>query len=331
MRRRPALPVRKTMRRNEAQTFEIGRVVPVSSTKSWSSAGTWRRSRVSPSTWNERAAQSYGSYVQGWGLSIVLHVLIGVPCVGAIVLLSPNPPEPLVMPFRWEVSIVSTTPPSIVTAALPSLVAPAPPAASGDPPPAETRSQPSDPGPTQAFPLRERSVTPPPDQGAGGEGTNQPHRGRHEPHMTETIRASVPFADHRAPEPPPPDVPPRMERSLSVQAMMAKPTVKHRPQPVERPLLTRSVLPATAGCRRRSGTRLSGPNGILRWPGRIDGKAKCWCNSVWDGMGAWTICGWRKARAMPCSITPPSRRCERPRLSLFDMGWSSRGLPSPFR
>lgn len=231
------------MRRNEAQTFEIGRVVPVSSTKSWSSAGTWRRSRVSPSTWNERAAQSYGSYVQGWGLSIVLHVLIGVPCVGAIVLLSPNPPEPLVMPFRWEVSIVSTTPPSIVTAALPSLVAPAPPAASGDPPPAETRSQPSDPGPTQAFPLRERSVTPPPDQGAGGEGTNQPHRGRHEPHMTETIRASVPFADHRAPEPPPPDVPPRMERSLSVQAMMAKPTVKHRPQPVERPLLTRSVLP----------------------------------------------------------------------------------------
>ena len=35
-----------------------------------------------PSTWNERPAQSHGSYLQGWGLSIFLHMLIGVPSVG---------------------------------------------------------------------------------------------------------------------------------------------------------------------------------------------------------------------------------------------------------
>ncbi|HSE57626.1 MAG TPA: energy transducer TonB [Nitrospiraceae bacterium] len=195
---------------------------------------------MSPSTWDKRPAQSHGSYVQGWGLSVLLHTLIGVPFLGALVLLTPMPPEALVLPFRWEVSIVSTTPPPIVTAALPSPLAPAPPAAQ---PPAEVHSQTSDSGLAQAFPLREPSVPLPPDQGTSGEGKNQPHRERHERHIAETDRSSAPFADQGAPEPPPPDVPSRMERSLSVMAKMARPTVRQRPQPVERPVLTRSVLP----------------------------------------------------------------------------------------
>ena len=117
------------MRENEAQAYEIDSVVPASSTRKWARDETRRRSRVSPSTWDKRPAQSHGSYVQGWGLSVLLHTLIGVPFLGALVLLTPMPPEALVLPFRWEVSIVSTTPPPIVTAALPSPVAPAPPSA----------------------------------------------------------------------------------------------------------------------------------------------------------------------------------------------------------
>jgi hypothetical protein len=67
--------------------------------------------------WDERPKQSHGSYAQGGDLSVLLYVLIGVPFSGAIVLFTPTLPEGLVMPFRWEVSLVSATPYPVVTAA----------------------------------------------------------------------------------------------------------------------------------------------------------------------------------------------------------------------
>jgi TonB family protein len=181
--------------------------------------------------------------VQGWGLSILLHILIGVPFLGVLVLLAPMPPEALVMPFRWDVSIVSAAPPAVVTAVVANSVAPPPTSTPGDQLPTKGDSQTSDPGSEETFLLKEPSVAHPTATGRGGEGRDQSHRELSESHITKIDWSSVPFADQGDPEPPPPDVPSRMERSLSIRATLAKPIVRQRPQPADRLVRMRSILP----------------------------------------------------------------------------------------
>jgi protein TonB len=236
------------MHRKEKQICEVGVAAQTSSTENRARGeitkySIRKHSRVALPTCDERPEQSHGSYMQGWGLSILLHVLIGVPFLGAIILLTPATPEALVMPFRWEVAIVSVTPPPIVTAALPTPIAPASLAAQADQMPTESDSRISDQGPAQAFPLEEPPVSPQPDKEPGGEGQDRPRRELQKGHIAETDRSSVPFAAQRELGPPAPDVPSQVERSLSVRTTLPKPTVRQRPQTVERLVQTRFMLP----------------------------------------------------------------------------------------
>lgn len=185
----------------------------------------------------------HGVEAQAWGLSILLHVVIGVPFLGAVIMLTPAPPEALVMPFRWEVSIVSVTPPSVVTAASLSSTKPAPPAVSGDEPPAEGGPQAFDAGPELGLTLRELLAQHPPAMGSASEGREQWHRATDERPITKTDRFSAPFADNGVSGSPLPDGPSRLEHSLRVRATTARPTVRQRPHPIERRVHTRSTLP----------------------------------------------------------------------------------------
>jgi protein TonB len=184
-----------------------------------------------------------GAEAQGWGLSILLHMVIGVPFLGAMIMLTPASPDALVMPFRWEVSIVSVTPASVVTAALLNSIAPAHPTALGGQPPTEGDSQASDPGPKQALVVSEQPAEHPPTTGPAGDGQEQRHRATDERPIAKTGRFSTPFADNGVSGPPLPDSSPRFENRLRVRATMARPAVMQRPHPIERRAHRRSTLP----------------------------------------------------------------------------------------